>query len=117
MKIGNVLIILVLAAFLAASCSTGSKQVALNTETDTASYFIGISIGKSLKEQSHLESLNSAAIKKAIDDNRLSKDQLKAAVNGLIEKCRIYSGGCLKRGRASEAAYYADLADAYRELL
>lgn len=68
MKIGNVLIILVLAAFLAASCSTGSKQVALNTETDTASYFIGISIGKSLKEQSHLESLNSAAIKKAIDD-------------------------------------------------
>jgi len=55
------------------------------------------------------------AIKKVIDDNRLSKDQLKAAGNVLIEKCKIYSGGCVKRGRNSEAAYYTNLAEAYRK--
>ena len=68
MKIGNVLTIMVLAAFLVASCSTGSKQVSLKTEMDTVSYFIGLSVGKSLKDQSHLEDFNSAAMKKAIDD-------------------------------------------------
>ena len=68
MKIRNVLIIMVITAFLVASCSTGSKQVSLKTETDTVSYFIGLSIGKSLKDQSHLEDFNSAAMKKAIDD-------------------------------------------------
>ena len=94
MKIGNVLIILVLTAFLAASCSTGSKQVSLNTETDTASYFIGLSIGKSLKDQSHLEDFNSAAMKKAIDDIYSGKEiaytdeQIQQFLNNFFMKQR-----------------------------
>ena len=64
-----------------------------------------------------LDKYRITAIKKVIDNNRLSSDQLKAAVAALIEKCNIYSGGCLKRGRKSEAAYYTDLADEYRQRL
>ena len=67
-----------------------------------------------LSKMPGLDKYRISAIKKIIDDNRLSKDQLKAAVNVLIEKCKIYSGGCLKRGRNSDAAYYTDLAEAYR---
>jgi len=62
-----------------------------------------------------LDKYRITAIKKVVDDNRLSKDQLKAAVKVLIEKCKIYSGGCVKRGRNSEAAYYTNLAEAYRK--
>jgi len=57
------------------------------------------------------------AIKKIIDENKLSKNQLTAAVKVLVEKCNIYSGGCLKRGRNSESTYYTDIVEAYKKLL
>lgn len=70
-----------------------------------------------LSKMPGLDKYRITAIKKVIDDDRLSNDQLKAAVTALIEKCKIYAGGCLKRGRESEAAHYTDLAEAYRKRL
>ncbi len=92
MKIGNVLVVLVLSAFLVTSCSMGNKQVALNTEMDTVSYFVGLSIAKSLKDQSHLEGINSAAMKQAIDDIYSGKEikytdaQIQTFLNNFMMK-------------------------------
>lgn len=46
-----------------------------------------------------------------IESNVLSPDQERAALNVFKEKCRIFAGGCMKRGREKEAAYYLMLAD------
>jgi glycosyltransferase involved in cell wall biosynthesis len=39
----------------------------------------------------------------------LSELQQKAALTTLEEKCRVYAGGCLKRGKLEEAAHYQGL--------
>lgn len=39
----------------------------------------------------------------------LSEKQQAAALATLTDKCRVYAGGCLKRGRTQQAAYYQRL--------
>jgi glycosyltransferase involved in cell wall biosynthesis len=53
------------------------------------------------------------AIKKIIESNVLSENQLQAAVKTLKEKCAIYASGCRKRGRVEEVTYYEELAKTY----
>ncbi len=48
------------------------------------------------------------ALKKIIKSGRLSKEQSDAALKVLKKKCKIYSNGCLKRGRKKEALYYTE---------
>lgn len=48
---------------------------------------------------------------KVIAQCPLSPDQHEAAVDMLRQKCTIYAGGCRKRGRYDEAAYYENLAN------
>jgi glycosyltransferase involved in cell wall biosynthesis len=71
-----------------------------------------------IKRGGHEDQLSSAAgldkfrirsIKNLIEKHVLSEDQCKTAITVLKEKCRIYAGGCLKRGRAEEAAEYLRL--------
>lgn len=45
-----------------------------------------------------------------IASNVLSGDQAQAALKVLKEKCRIFAGGCMKRGREKEGAHYLMLA-------
>ena len=51
------------------------------------------------------------AIEKLLEGDRLSAGQREAAVSKLKEKCAIYAGGCLKRGRKEEAEKYLQLAE------
>jgi glycosyltransferase involved in cell wall biosynthesis len=53
------------------------------------------------------------ALKKIIESNKLSKDQNRAAIKTLKEKCRIYASGCIKRGRRDEALDYLALANRF----
>ncbi len=46
---------------------------------------------------------------KLLRESPLSERQKKATLKELSRKCRIYSTGCLKRGKKSEAAYYGEL--------
>jgi len=57
-----------------------------------------------------LDKYRIASIIKLMDSGLLSDDQRSAAVLVLEKKCRIFSNGCRKRGRISEADHYADLA-------
>jgi glycosyltransferase involved in cell wall biosynthesis len=49
-----------------------------------------------------------------IDSDLLTPQQYKAAVITLREKSEVYAGGCRKRGRQEEAAYFSALAEKYR---
>ncbi|MBN1832398.1 MAG: glycosyltransferase family 2 protein [Deltaproteobacteria bacterium] len=49
------------------------------------------------------------ALLKLINGGQLSAKQLRATVQELSEKCRIYGNGCLKRGRIAEGKYYLEL--------
>jgi glycosyltransferase involved in cell wall biosynthesis len=49
------------------------------------------------------------ALLKLINGGQLSAKQLRATVQELSEKCRIYANGCLKRGRVTEGKYYLEL--------
>ena len=51
------------------------------------------------------------AIEKLLQSDRLTAGQREAAVSKLKEKCAIYAGGCLKRGRKEEAKKYLQLAE------
>jgi glycosyltransferase involved in cell wall biosynthesis len=46
-----------------------------------------------------------------LEKHCLSPSQSKAALATLKAKCRVYAGGCRKRGRTEEAAYYECLPD------
>ncbi len=50
------------------------------------------------------------ALEKIITSGILLPGQRKAALAMLQAKCRIYAGGCRKRGRIEEARHYEDLA-------
>ncbi len=49
------------------------------------------------------------ALLKILRNDCLSQSQRKAALATLAAKCRVYAGGCRKRGRLDEAAYYEHL--------
>jgi glycosyltransferase involved in cell wall biosynthesis len=44
-----------------------------------------------------------------LESHRLTPRYQQAAVDVLIEKCRIYADGCIKRGRADEAGFYRQI--------
>ncbi len=60
-----------------------------------------------------LDKYRITAIQKLLDRGCLTESQKQAAVRMLIGKCRIYAGGCLKRGKTDEASYYEELARRY----
>ena len=49
------------------------------------------------------------ALVKLLRESPLNETQQKAALRELDRKCRIYAGGCLKRGKETEAAHYLEL--------
>lgn len=50
---------------------------------------------------------------KILESGLLSREQAAAAVIVLKEKCAVYAGGCLRRGRKEEARCYERLADRF----
>jgi glycosyltransferase involved in cell wall biosynthesis len=59
-----------------------------------------------------LDQYRIASIRKLLQGVRLSADQRTAAMRVLNHKCRVYAGGCRKRGRVAEAERYDHLAEA-----
>jgi glycosyltransferase involved in cell wall biosynthesis len=57
-----------------------------------------------------LDRFRIAAILKLLQGNRLALPQRRAALAVLKQKCRVYAGGCRKRGREAEAEHYEQLA-------
>jgi glycosyltransferase involved in cell wall biosynthesis len=57
-----------------------------------------------------LDRFRIAAILKLLQGNRLTLPQRRAALAVLKQKCRVYAGGCRKRGREAEAEHYEQLA-------
>lgn len=55
------------------------------------------------------------SISQLIESGRLESIQETIAARVLVEKCRIYSSGCAKRGRLSEAAEFMIIADKYEK--
>ena len=51
------------------------------------------------------------ALTKLLADDRLSSERRTAVVEVLAEKCRIYSGGLMRRGRLDQAQFYERIAD------
>lgn len=49
------------------------------------------------------------ALVKILRQGDLSESQRKAALATLADKCRVYAGGCRRRGRMDEAGYYERL--------
>jgi glycosyltransferase involved in cell wall biosynthesis len=62
-----------------------------------------------LSRQPSLDRYRIISLVNIIESDRLSGEQRRAVKKVLVEKCRIYAGGCLKRGRAREAEYYQKL--------
>ncbi len=56
-----------------------------------------------------------SSLKKNIANAALSQDDRTAAVNVLLEKCRIYGNGAVKRNKFQEAAYYQNIIEQYSE--
>ena len=59
-----------------------------------------------------LDQYRIASLRKLLQSGRLSADQRTAAMRVLKHKCRVYAGGCRKRGRVEEAERYEHLAEA-----
>jgi len=62
-----------------------------------------------------LDKFRIQSVRKVIESGLLSSEQQRAAIKMLKEKCRIYAGGCMKRGRENEALYYMKLEENYRD--
>ncbi len=62
-----------------------------------------------------LDQFRIQSLKKMLGSGELSAEQTMAAVKVLKEKCAVYAGGCLKRGREDEALYYKKLAESFGE--
>ncbi len=93
----------------------------LRISHDTPVYLIDIPL--TVKTGGHGDQLSAShsqdkyriqSILNLIESNVLSPDQAQAALKVFKEKCRIFAGGCLKRGREKESAYYLTLADCTR---
>ncbi len=63
-----------------------------------------------LSRMPELDKYRIQALVKLLAAGGLSASQEAAARSVLQEKCRIYAGGCRKRGRIAEAAYYESIA-------
>jgi glycosyltransferase involved in cell wall biosynthesis len=76
-----------------------------------------------IKRGGHADQLSRAAgldkyrirsLVKIIESGLLTPPQRQAAIGTLKEKCRVYAGGCRKRGREEEAKGFDRLAAKYR---
>lgn len=56
------------------------------------------------------------ALRGIIDHGRLSTGDRREAAAMLVEKAAVYRNGCIKRGKASEAAHYSELITYYGDL-
>ena len=61
-----------------------------------------------------LDQFRIASLARLIESGALPESQRTAAVSVLLEKCRIYSQGCRKRGRREEAGQIETMADRYK---
>jgi glycosyltransferase involved in cell wall biosynthesis len=66
-----------------------------------------------LSAEPGLDKFRIQSLKKILKSGMLSTEQCTAAVKVLKEKCSVYAGGCLKRGREDEALYYKKLAESF----
>jgi glycosyltransferase involved in cell wall biosynthesis len=66
-----------------------------------------------LSRAAGLDRFRIAALRKLLENTPLTPEQHKAASEMMLKKCRVYSAGCIKRGRLEEAAYYEGLIRAY----
>jgi hypothetical protein len=57
-----------------------------------------------------LDQYRIASIRNLLQGELLSADQRTAAMAVLKHKCRVYAGGCRKRGRLAEAEHFERLA-------
>ena len=62
-----------------------------------------------LSSMPELDKYRIQSLAKILRQGCLSETQHNAALAMLGEKCRVYAGGCLKRGKTEEAAYYQKL--------
>jgi glycosyltransferase involved in cell wall biosynthesis len=62
-----------------------------------------------------LDRFRITAILKLLEGDELTLAQRRAAAAALQQKCRVYAGGCRKRGRTAEAEHYQGLAEAATE--
>jgi glycosyltransferase involved in cell wall biosynthesis len=66
-----------------------------------------------LSREPSLDRYRIASIVKLLNQHILSTDQRQEAIGVLVEKCTIYAGGCRKRKRYEEVAYYQELIDRF----
>jgi glycosyltransferase involved in cell wall biosynthesis len=66
-----------------------------------------------LSAMAELDKYRIVALSKVLDSGLLSRDQFTAAFEMLARKCRIYSQGCRKRGRAEQAHRFEALIERY----
>lgn len=66
--------------------------------------------GDQLSAMDSLDKYRILSIAGLIESGRLNESQHEAAVRVLKEKCRIYSSGCLKRGKNEEAEEFMKIA-------
>lgn len=66
-----------------------------------------------LSRQPSLDRYRIASLKNLLDQNMLTFSQRQETISVLVEKCTIYAGGCRKRNRHEEAAYYQTLVDRF----
>ena len=67
-----------------------------------------------LSKSRGLDRLRIRSLLKILRSNLLSKTQASEAGKTLYEKCIIFAGGCLKRGRFDDYRRHMNLADQYR---
>lgn len=64
-----------------------------------------------LSRAPELDKYRIAALCKILDSGHLNAEQHSAALKTLVQKCRIYANGCLKRNKTDAARHYTVLAD------
>lgn len=68
-----------------------------------------------LSRMPELDRYRIQAIEKVLRSGLLLPDQRSAAIRMLTTKCRIYAQGCIKRGKTSEAEYFASLPGSFEQ--
>ena len=66
-----------------------------------------------LSRMPELDKYRIQALVKILNQDCLSPTQQAAALTMLRQKCEVYAGGCLKRGRLQEAEYYDHLPEIF----
>ena len=69
--------------------------------------------GDQLSAQAGLDKYRIRSLDKILKAEILTPEQRDSAIGVLQAKCKIYAGGCRKRGRAREAERYLTLAETY----